>query len=82
MLINNYSNRSPGAKADITKALKSLIEAGCTEREIAEFARFRARYARIPDHLKDYPSQPKLTKAQETNLSFYRWLFIIGRLQP
>jgi hypothetical protein len=82
MLINNYPNRPPGAKTDITKALKSLVEAGCTEREIIEFARLRARYARIPDHLKDYPSEPKLSKVQKTNLSFYRWLFIIGRLQP
>ncbi len=68
--------------SDITDALKKLVAAGCTEKEIANFARLRACYARTTDHLLDYYSSSILKGGEEVNLAFYRWLFQTGRLQP
>ncbi|OJW01845.1 MAG: hypothetical protein BGO39_28245 [Chloroflexi bacterium 54-19] len=73
---NNNSYRRPNP--DIAAALKNLVEAGFNEKEIAAFARLRARYAQIPDHIQDYPTV--LSKQEITNLSFYRWLVQKGRL--
>jgi hypothetical protein len=73
---NNNSYRRP--TTDIAAALKNLVEAGCNEREIADFARLRARYAQVTDHIRDYPAI--LSKQEIANLSFYRWLVQNGRL--
>jgi hypothetical protein len=74
---NNNSYRRP--TTDIAAALKNLVELGYSEREIAGFARLRARYAQVPDHIKDYPTI--LSKQEVTNLSFYRWLIQNDRLE-
>lgn len=77
MLQNNYFDKR--STTDITNALKSLVEAGFSEREIADFARLRAHYSRIPDHHQDYPAI--LSRQEVAKLTFYRWLVQNKRLR-
>lgn len=77
MWSNSFSN---GQKSfDITAALQKLVDAGFTEKEIADFARLRAHYARISNHLLDYPSA-KFDEKEKVRLGFYHWLYQNGRI--
>lgn len=79
-IILNRSHTDPNQTTELIDKLNEMLVSGWTERQIIRLAQMRGIYKQNFDEPVIVSSH--LSTAQKGQLTFFRWLYRGGRLQP